>query len=486
MDKTEMMRLLHAVADGSVSPEDAALKLKTQPFEEIGSYAKVDFHRGIRQGVPEIIYGAGKANEHILGIARKMHEHGQSPILITRLTREAADLVAAELPLRYDPLSKTGIIGDMPAPTGKGKVLVATGGTSDIPVAEEAALTAEVLGNEVVRLYDVGVSGIHRLLSHMEDIMSARVIVAVAGMEGALPSVIGGLADCRRGGAAVDAQLLRQRRFGRQHRQRLRRGLYGQRYQPSRLMELRDFFAAHPRVALAFSGGVDSSYLLYAALQWAESVGVYYVRSAFQPQFEADDALRLARELGASVTVLRADVLADARVAANPSDRCYFCKKIILSAIRAQAEKDGYAVLLDGTNASDDIADRPGWKALQEEGVLSPLRLCGLKKADIRRLSKEAGLFTASKPAYACLATRIPCGETITQEKLAKVEAAESELFTLGFRDFRVRTPGGAALVQVTADQTAAAHEKWDAIRGALAPYFTRVELDAKERNKSL
>ena len=175
MDKTEMMRLLHAVADGSVSPEDAALKLKTQPFEEIGSYAKVDFHRGIRQGVPEIIYGAGKANEHILGIARKMHEHGQSPILITRLTQEAADLVAAELPLRYDPLSKTGIIGDMPAPTGKGKVLVATGGTSDIPVAEEAALTAEVLGNEVVRLY---------------------VIVAVAGMEGALPSVIGGLADC--------------------------------------------------------------------------------------------------------------------------------------------------------------------------------------------------------------------------------------------------------------------------------------------------
>ena len=177
MDKTEMMRLLHAVADGSVSPEDAALKLKTQPFEEIGSYAKVDFHRGIRQGVPEIIYGAGKADEHILGIARKMHERGQSPILITRLTQEAADLVAAELPLRYDPLSKTGIVGDMPAPTGKGRVLVATGGTSDIPVAEEAALTAEVLGNEVVRLYDV-------------------VIVAVAGMEGALPSVIGGLADC--------------------------------------------------------------------------------------------------------------------------------------------------------------------------------------------------------------------------------------------------------------------------------------------------
>ena len=196
MDKTEMMRLLHAVADGSVSPEDAALKLKTQPFEEIGSYAKVDFHRGIRQGVPEIIYGAGKANEHILGIARKMHEHGQSPILITRLTREAADLVAAELPLRYDPLSKTGIIGDMPAPTGKGKVLVATGGTSDIPVAEEAALTAEFMGNRVKRLYDVGVAGLHRLLPHIEEIAEASVIIAIAGMEGALASVIGGLSDC--------------------------------------------------------------------------------------------------------------------------------------------------------------------------------------------------------------------------------------------------------------------------------------------------
>ena len=196
MDKTELSALLRAVADGKTSPEEAALRLREQPFEEIGGYAKVDFHRGIRQGVPEIVYGEGKAKEHILGIVRAMCEHGQSPILITRLSQESADFVAAELPLRYDAVSKTGMIGEMPAPNGKGRVVVATGGTSDIPVAEEAALTAEVLGNTVVRLYDVGVSGIHRLLSHMEDIMSARVIVAVAGMEGALPSVIGGLADC--------------------------------------------------------------------------------------------------------------------------------------------------------------------------------------------------------------------------------------------------------------------------------------------------
>ena len=196
MDKTEMTELLHQVAAGNVSPEDAALKLKMQPFQEIGEYAKVDFHRGIRQGVPEVIYGSGKTKEHILGIAKAMRENGQKTVLITRLTQEAADYVAAALPLDYNPLSRTGLVGELPAPNGKGRIVVATGGTSDIPVAEEAAVTAEALGNEVVRLYDVGVSGIHRLLGNMETIMSARCIVAVAGMEGALPSVIGGLADC--------------------------------------------------------------------------------------------------------------------------------------------------------------------------------------------------------------------------------------------------------------------------------------------------
>lgn len=196
MDKHELKKLLDDVAAGAISPDDAALKLKIQPFEEIGDYAKVDFHRGIRQGVPEVIYGAGKTQEHILGIARAMVENGQSPILITRISAETAEYIKGELPLEYNELACTGVIGELPQPYGLGKIVVATGGTSDIPVAEEAAMTAQVLGNEVVRLYDVGVSGIHRLLSHMELIMEAKVIVAVAGMEGALPSVIGGLADC--------------------------------------------------------------------------------------------------------------------------------------------------------------------------------------------------------------------------------------------------------------------------------------------------
>lgn len=196
MDKQELTKLLNSVAAGSVTPDEAALQLKLEPFHEVGGYARVDFHRGIRQGVPEVIYGEGKTKEHILGIARTMLENGQSTVLITRLSQEKADYITRELPIDYNELARTGLLGKMPEPSGMGKILVATGGTSDIPVAEEAAVTAEALGSEVQRLYDVGVSGIHRLLGNMEYVMSARVIIAVAGMEGALPSVIGGLADC--------------------------------------------------------------------------------------------------------------------------------------------------------------------------------------------------------------------------------------------------------------------------------------------------
>ncbi len=196
MDKQELTRLLESVAAGSVTPDEAALQLKLEPFHEVGGYARVDFHRGIRQGVPEVIYGEGKTKEHILGIARTMLENGQGTVLITRLSQEKADYIAKELPIDYNELARTGLLGKVPEPSGMGKILVATGGTSDIPVAEEAAVTAEALGNEVQRLYDVGVSGIHRLLGNMEYVMSAKVIIAVAGMEGALPSVIGGLADC--------------------------------------------------------------------------------------------------------------------------------------------------------------------------------------------------------------------------------------------------------------------------------------------------
>ncbi len=193
--KTEIKSILEAVRNGTMTEEEALLHLKTAPYEDIG-FAKVDLHRNIRQGVPEVIYGAGKTPEQIIRILEVMRQNGQERVLITRLEAGAAEAVGRSFPLDYHADAKIGITGGIPEPDGIGTVVVATGGTSDIPVAEEAALTAECFGNEVIRLYDVGVSGLHRLLSHLEEIMSASVIVAVAGMEGALASVIGGLADC--------------------------------------------------------------------------------------------------------------------------------------------------------------------------------------------------------------------------------------------------------------------------------------------------
>ena len=192
---SDIRQLLEAVKAGETSVDEAMLELKKAPFEDIG-YAKVDLHRKIRQGAAEVIYGAGKTPEQIAGIVDIMQKNGQKRVLITRMSPEAAAFVGERFELDYRKESRVGIIGGVPVPSGIGKVVIATGGTSDIPVAEEAALTAEILGSEVVRLYDVGVSGVHRLLSHMELIMDATVIIAIAGMEGALASVVGGLADC--------------------------------------------------------------------------------------------------------------------------------------------------------------------------------------------------------------------------------------------------------------------------------------------------
>lgn len=192
---TEIRKILTAVKNGELSVEDALLQIKTEPFADIG-YAKVDVHRKVRQGAAEVIYGAGKTAEQMEGIIDVMKQNGQNTILITRLSPESAEVLQKKYDMIYHAQGRVGIVGTMPKPDGIGKIVVATGGTSDVPVAEEAALTAEVLGNEVVRLYDVGVAGLHRLLAHMEEIMSASVIIAIAGMEGALASVIGGLADC--------------------------------------------------------------------------------------------------------------------------------------------------------------------------------------------------------------------------------------------------------------------------------------------------
>ena len=192
---TDIKQILEAVERGEMTSEEALLKLKAAPFEDLG-YAKIDFHRGIRQGVPEIIYGAGKTSEQIIGIMEAMLKNGQDRILITRVSQESVDTIRKVYDLTYNKDARIAVYGDFRKPDGIGRIVVATGGTSDIPVAEEAAVTSEFLGNDVLRLYDVGVAGLHRLLSHKEEIMSASVIIAIAGMEGALASVIGGLADC--------------------------------------------------------------------------------------------------------------------------------------------------------------------------------------------------------------------------------------------------------------------------------------------------
>lgn len=191
----DLRRMLQQVSDGAMSVDEAVAAIKAKPFEDIG-YAKVDLHRKARQGASEVIYGEGKTAEQIAGIAAAMRDAGQGDVIITRLSPEKARLVSAATDLRYFEIAHMGIVGGIPEPDGCGTVLVATGGTSDMPVAEEAAVTAEALGNEVVRAYDVGVAGIHRTFAHMDDIMKANVIVVVAGMEGALASIIGGMAEC--------------------------------------------------------------------------------------------------------------------------------------------------------------------------------------------------------------------------------------------------------------------------------------------------
>lgn len=247
-------------------------------------------------------------------------------------------------------------------------------------------------------------------------------------------------------------------------------------------MELNEFFAMHPKAALGFSGGVDSSYLLYAALQCGADVRPYYIKTAFQPEFEFADAQRLCRQLGVEITVLELDALADPAVAANPANRCYYCKMALFGTLAKRALADGYAVLLDGTNASDDAGDRPGMQALRELSVLSPLRACGLTKARIRELSREAGLFTWDKPAYACLATRVPTGEPITAEKLEKTERAETYLFSLGLTDFRVRYFAGAARIQVPEAQLPLLLQNRTKILSELKNFYPAVLLDLEVR----
>ena len=242
------------------------------------------------------------------------------------------------------------------------------------------------------------------------------------------------------------------------------------------------WFAAHPRFTLAFSGGCDSAYLFYAATVCGADFAACYVKSAFQPEFELEDARRLAKELGREIDIIELDVLADEKVRTNPKDRCYFCKQRIFSAICERARTLGYGLVIDGTNASDDASDRPGMRALRELRVESPLRSCGISKAEVRALSKEAGLFTWNKPAYACLATRIPAGTPIDGETLNKVERAEVALAGLGFSDFRARISGSDVRLELTEKDMAHLMECRAEVCAALETDFDGIALDLHPR----
>ena len=248
-------------------------------------------------------------------------------------------------------------------------------------------------------------------------------------------------------------------------------------------MELEQFFKSNPSAALAFSGGVDSAYLLYAAKKYGADVTAYYVRTPFQPQFEYDDAVKLAEALNMPMRTILMDVLEEPEITANPANRCYYCKRRIFTAILEVAHADGYRLILDGTNASDDASDRPGMVALRELHVRSPLRECNLTKDEIRQLSKEAGLFTHDKPAYACLATRIPTGVTITREALSRTEQAEEYLKNLGFSDFRIRLLGNAARIQLPEGQLPLLLQFRQEILSHLKQSYSSVLLDLEVRS---
>lgn len=251
-------------------------------------------------------------------------------------------------------------------------------------------------------------------------------------------------------------------------------------------MTLERFFEENRRVALAFSGGTDSALLLSLASKFCERVTAYYASTAFQPEFEHEDARRLAKELGAELKFINFNPLENEQIRKNGADRCYHCKNAIFSAIVSAAKADGYELVIDGTNASDAEDDRPGMRALRELGIRSPLRECGITKPQVRQLSRELGLFTSAKPAYACLATRIPTDTEITQEALIRVEKCETALKTLGFSDFRIRMRGESALLQLRFEEMPLAIEKSAEILAALKPWFNEVQLDLKARTPSL
>lgn len=243
-----------------------------------------------------------------------------------------------------------------------------------------------------------------------------------------------------------------------------------------------DYFKKNKKIAMGFSGGVDSSLLLYYANKYCDIVAAYFVKSQFQPQFELDDAKKLAEKLGVEIIIINLNVLESKKVIQNDKERCYYCKKEIFGTILKRARKDGFTLLIDGSNASDDFDDRPGMRALEEMKVESPLRICDLDKKTVRELSKKLGLFTWNKPSYACLATRIETGTIIKEENLRKIELLEAKLKKIGLREFRLRILKKACKIEVVEDEFSCIMENREEIYKMLKESFDDVLLDLKAR----
>lgn len=247
-------------------------------------------------------------------------------------------------------------------------------------------------------------------------------------------------------------------------------------------MTLEEFYMNNPRFALGFSGGVDSSYLLYSAVSCGVQVQPYFIKTQFQTDEELEKAREFAEGFGCALKIIRLDVLKNADVASNPTDRCYYCKKTLFGKVKNEALKAGFTVIADGTNASDDISDRPGFKALEELGILSPLRICGVTKNEIRERLKAANYPVWDAPSNACLATRIPTGKPITEAELYRVNCSENALKAMGFSDLRVRSMGNAARIELTGGQLEKAASMRKNVLCSLKPYFDDVYLNLKER----
>lgn len=247
-------------------------------------------------------------------------------------------------------------------------------------------------------------------------------------------------------------------------------------------MKIDEFFSLHKRVVVAVSGGVDSAVLLHLAKRYAKDVIACFVKSDFQPEFELEDAVKICNDANVKLKIIYADVFESNEIISNPNNRCYYCKKLIFSKTTDYAKSIG-AEVVEGTNASDDVDDRPGYKALGELGILSPLKLCGVDKMYVRKYAAKHGISVADKPSYACLATRIPTGTAISKEILKVTEFSENELFKLGFKDFRIRYYNGSAKLQLSIDDMKRLFDKRAEVLGTLKPYYNKILLDLEVRD---